>query len=74
MSEPTMPIIIELDPGTYYRCSCGNSANQPFCDGSHQGSDFRPVSFAVKEKKKVALCACKHSKNGPFCDGSHRAL
>jgi CDGSH-type Zn-finger protein len=79
MSKPTIagkkPILVELEAGkTYYYCTCGKSANQPFCDGAHAGTDFTPTAFTAEESKKVALCACKHSKNGLFCDGAHRAL
>jgi CDGSH-type Zn-finger protein len=69
-----LPAVLELEAGTYYWCSCGESANQPFCDGSHKGTAFSPVSFTIEEKKKVALCNCKHSGNGVFCDGSHKRL
>ncbi len=68
------PAVLELDAGTYYWCSCGRSRNQPFCDGSHEGTDFMPVEFTLTEKTSVALCLCKHSKNPPFCDGSHNEL
>ncbi|MDX8409530.1 MAG: CDGSH iron-sulfur domain-containing protein [Mariprofundales bacterium] len=78
MSEPTIaakePKVMELEPGTYHFCTCGKSANQPFCDGSHAGTDFVPQAFEIKEKQTVALCQCKHSKNTPFCDGSHAEL
>lgn len=68
------PKILELEAGTYYYCTCGKSANQPFCDGSHKDTDFTPLVFEMKEKKKVALCQCKQTKNAPFCDGSHKSL
>lgn len=78
MSEPTIvdkkPIVMELDAGNYWWCSCGQSQNQPFCDGGHQGTDFTPIKFTVEEKKQVALCLCKHSQNSPFCDGGHTKL
>lgn len=70
----TRPIILELEPGTYWWCSCGRSAGQPFCDGSHKGTDFAPLKYEVTEARKVALCACKHTQGAPLCDGSHRAL
>ena len=78
MPEPTRagnaPQIIELDKGkTYAWCACGNSNNQPFCDGSHQGTDFTPVVFKA-EGGKVALCMCKKTNGSPFCDGSHASL
>ncbi|MDQ6993395.1 MAG: CDGSH iron-sulfur domain-containing protein [Mariprofundus sp.] len=68
------PAVLELEPGTYYWCSCGKSANQPFCDGSHAGTDFVPKVLEITEKKTVALCNCKQSKNPPFCDGAHSQL
>jgi len=78
MSEATIaakePAVLELESGTYYWCSCGKSAKQPFCDGSHEGTDFTPKVVEITEKQTVALCQCKHSKNGAFCDGSHKAL
>ncbi|PLX75899.1 MAG: hypothetical protein C0615_07380, partial [Desulfuromonas sp.] len=34
-----MPIAITLEPGTYFRCTCGKSNNLPFCDGAHRTGD-----------------------------------
>jgi CDGSH-type Zn-finger protein len=66
---------VEVEAGKiYYWCSCGQSANQPFCDGSHKGSEFTPVKFEAVESKTVYFCGCKHSANKPFCDGSHAKL
>ena len=31
------PSVNELEAGTYAWCSCGSSAKQPYCDGSHKG-------------------------------------
>ncbi|TMH88402.1 MAG: CDGSH iron-sulfur domain-containing protein, partial [Betaproteobacteria bacterium] len=52
----------------------GRSRRQPFCDGSHKGSEFSPVKFTIGEAQKMWLCGCKHSGNKPFCDGSHKKL
>ena len=68
----TKPVVMELEAGTHYWCACGRSSNQPFCDGSHAGTDFEPMAFTLEAKKRVALCTCKRTGNGPFCDGSHK--
>ena len=68
------PYVLDMEPGTYYWCSCGKSSKQPFCDGSHAGSTFVPKKTVITEAKKVAWCGCKQSKNGAFCDGTHTKL
>ncbi len=65
-----MPIAITLDPGTYYRCTCGRSANLPFCDESHRKGDRRPLRFTLETRQKIYLCSCGKSSNQPFCDES----
>jgi CDGSH-type Zn-finger protein len=76
MAEPTRaanePFAIEVEEGkTYFWCSCGKSANQPFCDGTHKGSDFTPVKYTAQKDGKAFFCGCKATKNQPMCDGSH---
>jgi CDGSH iron-sulfur domain-containing protein 3 len=70
----TRSIAMELQPGTYWWCACGLSKTQPWCDGSHAGTEFSPTEFVVTEAKRYGLCTCKMSKNGPICDGSHKQL
>lgn len=78
MSKPNIadkfPKAIEMEPGDYYWCACGKSANQPFCIGSHKGSGFSPKQVKIEEKKTVYWCMCKQTKNQPFCDGTHKIL
>ena len=69
------PIGIDVEAGrSYWWCSCGKSAKQPFCDGSHKGSEFNPVKFEATESRKVWFCACKHTAQQPLCDGSHKTI
>ena len=79
MPEPTIaqksPIAVDVEAGrSYYWCSCGKSAKQPFCDGSHKGSAFTPVKFAASGSGTVYFCGCMHSGKGALCDGSHQRL
>ncbi len=68
----TKPVVLELAPGTYAYCTCGRAAEQPFCDGSHAGTDFEPAMIEVVERVRAAYCPCKQTREAPYCDGSHR--
>ena len=69
------PYKTEVKAGeTYFWCSCGKSARQPFCDGKHQGSDFEPVAYTAEKDGQVYFCGCKASAKGVLCDGAHNKL
>jgi CDGSH-type Zn-finger protein len=79
MTEPVVaqktPFAVEVEAGkSYWWCSCGKSASQPFCDGSHKGSEFAPVEYKAEQSGTAYFCGCKHSANGVLCDGSHSKL
>jgi len=79
MSAPVIasktPIPVDVETGkTYWWCSCGKSAKQPFCDGSHKGTEFTPQKYEADKTGKVWFCGCKHSVKPPLCDGSHKNL
>ena len=67
MSQPDIadikPISIEVKQGEdYFWCACGKSAKQPFCDGSHRGTDFVPLKFTAESSETAYLCMCKTNK------------
>ncbi len=70
------PYYCELEKGrTYLWCACGRSRNQPFCDGSHRDTPFRPVPCTAREAgEEVLFCGCKRTGERPFCDGTHNNL
>lgn len=69
------PYSLYLESGKEYQwCACGLSRNQPFCDDTHEGTDFKPLFFIPKESKTEYLCGCKQTKNPPFCDMTHERL
>ena len=79
MSEPQIggrrPLPINVVAGeSYWWCACGRSKSQPFCDGSHKGTEFRPQEWKATANEEVWFCACKRSQHQPLCDGSHKAL
>lgn len=79
MTEPVIAkkasYIVHLEAGkSYWWCACGLSKDQPWCDGSHQGTGIDPVEFSVEEGGRNYLCGCKHAKQPVFCDGTHNEL
>lgn len=79
MAEPTIaqkgPYMIQVEAGKdYWWCACGRSKNQPFCDGSHKGSEFSPFQWKASESNAVYFCGCKHGAKRPLCDGTHSTL
>ena len=62
MADPvragSAPIGVDVEAGkSYWWCSCGKSAKQPFCDGSHKGTDFTPMKYDAPETRKAYFCS-----------------
>ena len=79
MSNPDVPqkapYPVEVEAGKkYFWCACGKSDRQPFCDGSHEGTEFTPMMYAAEESRTLYFCGCKATDGAPLCDGSHNGL
>ena len=79
MAEPVCaqkePYAVDVEAGrAYFRCACGRSQKQPFCDGAHSGTGIQPTRFKTEQAGTVYFCGCKSSKDGPLCDGTHNSL
>ena len=79
MTQPTVvqkaPYPVNVEAGKdYWWCACGNSKNQPFCDGSHKGGPFVPMKYTADASKTVYFCGCKASAGKPLCDGTHKSM
>ena len=75
-TKQNAPFVLDMQPGKYFWCSCGESEKQPYCDGSHarKNTGKQPVSVVIEKARKVAWCGCKESASKPFCDGTHSRL
>lgn len=67
------PYLIQCEPGKKAICTCGRSSNLPFCDGTHKGTEDRPVIIDVDQPKTIAICSCGKTGTPPYCDGSHKS-
>ncbi len=73
MAYQNSPVFIDETPGIKHYCTCGESANKPYCDGSHSSKETGkvPKEFVVAEEKRLVICDCGRTGNSPFCDGTH---
>ncbi|MBB4305497.1 CDGSH-type Zn-finger protein [Rhodobium orientis] len=79
MTDPVIaqkgPYVVTVEEGkSYFWCACGRSKDQPFCDGSHEVTDLRPIRWKADASGEKYFCGCKHTKTPPFCDGTHETL
>ena len=79
MSQPEIPqkgpYAVDVVAGTsYWWCTCGKSKAQPFCDGSHMGTNFQPLEFIASKDETAWFCGCKHTCEKPMCDGTHSTI
>jgi len=71
----TKPKPVDLKAGeSVWWCACGRSKNQPFCDGSHKGTELKPVKFTADKDDRYFFCQCKRTAKPPLCDGSHKKI
>ena len=60
-------LAIDVEQGkSYYWCSCGKSSKQPFCDGSHKGTEFKPLAYKAELTKKSVFLCVQTNKRSTF--------
>ena len=59
-----VPIPVEVEAGKdYWWCTCGKSAKQPFCDGSHKAPNFRPCNHRAGDQAGIFLHLQAHRQH-----------
>ena len=41
------------------------------CDGSHKGTNFKPIPYKADQSKNYFSALVKQTSDPPICDGSH---
>ena len=65
---------VACDPGRYYACTCGHSSEQPFCDGSHEGTHLPPNGLKLASLEPITFAYVNTARECLFCDGTHSQL
>lgn len=71
MSDNIKPKKIIVPSGKVAWCTGGCSKTQPYCDGSHAGTEHKPFVENIDRDTEMFICKCGKTNNKPFCDGSH---
>ena len=62
-----IPANIHLEKNKkYFWCSCGRSKNQPFCDGSHVGTNLSPKEFIAGPQENFHFASVNLRRTRPF--------
>ena len=49
MAYENSPILIDETPGIKHYCTCGESSNKPYCDGSHSAKAPEKSQLELEE-------------------------
>lgn len=59
------PIVVQLDAGTHWICTCGRSQNAPYCNGSHQETGLQPLALELAAPATVEISGAVMSSSSP---------
>lgn len=65
------PVVVFLSPGEHAVCHCGESSEEPLCDGQQGSRCQHAKKFLVEKEGPVPLCLCGQTQTPPVCDGNH---
>ncbi len=74
MYDKNEPYTVEIKTGeSTWICTCGQTKNSPYCDGTHKDLDgaVGPEEIKTESDTTTYVCGCGKTGNGVLCDGTH---
>jgi len=63
MAYQNSPILVDETSGIKHYCTCGESSNKPYCDGSHSTKATEKISERVNSGGGKKICNLRLRQN-----------